>query len=190
MAQDSIGPKGQPQFSGLGAPDMAVDPGLVADYAALVGNRKVGTTAQRLALTGVEVWEELAFGDTSLGIEFTRIGGAWIPDAIQIQKNGVNSIAVGLVQVGIGKVVGSGGAFTGANITFPKPFSSPPVVVASVRGYSSAGAYSDAGLQAATGERASAQTVSASGTQIVVASSTTLSASLDYYFSWTAIGAS
>ena len=77
MAQDSTGPKGQPQFSDLGAPDMAVDPGLVADYAAKVGNRRTGTTAERLALADVDFWEGLAFGDTTLKAEYKVIDGVW-----------------------------------------------------------------------------------------------------------------
>ena len=78
MASESTGAKGQPYFAASGAPQIDVDPGIVADYAALVGNRKIGTTAQRLALTGVEVWPDLHFGDTTNGNEYRRTStGSW-----------------------------------------------------------------------------------------------------------------
>lgn len=78
MASESSGPKDQPYFSSSGAPAIDVDPGLVADYAALVGNRKVLTTAQRLALTGKAVWDGLEVWDTDLKSLFVRDTGAWV----------------------------------------------------------------------------------------------------------------
>ena len=75
MASESRGSKGQPYFAANGAPQIDVDPGIVSDYSAEVGNRKVGTTAQRNALAGDDVWDGLLFGDTSIGVDFRYLAG-------------------------------------------------------------------------------------------------------------------
>ena len=54
MARNSSGSKNQPHYSSSGAPDDAADLTEVADYAAAVGNRKAGTNADRLALSGAD----------------------------------------------------------------------------------------------------------------------------------------
>ncbi|WIA99753.1 hypothetical protein [Curtobacterium sp. MCBA15_012] len=64
MAQDSWGPKHQPQYSGNGVPADAADLSQIANFAALVGNRKVGTSADRAALGADEKWPGLEFYDT------------------------------------------------------------------------------------------------------------------------------
>jgi len=79
MAVDTWGAKNQPQFLDAGAPDIAVDPNAVADYAAKVGNRRVGTTAERTAAAGADLWEGLIWHDTTDGIEYKRLSGAWVP---------------------------------------------------------------------------------------------------------------
>lgn len=85
MAVNSYGAKGQPQFSDTGAPDTAVDPTKVGEYAGAVGNRMVGTTTQRNTLTLLwagfsgGAWEGLRFYDTTLGVEYIRIGSDWVP---------------------------------------------------------------------------------------------------------------
>lgn len=65
MAVDSRGAKNEPQFSDSGAPDIGVDPSAVAEYAAKVGNRRVGSTAERLAATGADLWQGLEWYDTT-----------------------------------------------------------------------------------------------------------------------------
>ncbi|WP_022886353.1 hypothetical protein [Glaciibacter superstes] len=78
-ADATPGAKNQPQFLVGGAPDIGVDENIVADYAAKVGNRRTGTTTERLAATGKDVWEGLLWGDTTDELEYKRTGGAWIP---------------------------------------------------------------------------------------------------------------
>lgn len=98
VADAPAGAKGQPQFLDAGAPDIAVDPNLVADYAALVGNRKVGTTAQQDALAGDLVWEGLLFGNTTDGTErrFTAAGAAEIIGGLkQVLDLGTLTLASG-----------------------------------------------------------------------------------------------
>lgn len=77
MAADSYGAQNQPLFSETGAPQEGTDLSLVSNYAAAVCNRKIGTTAQRTALTGSDRWEGLKFWDTTLDYEFWWDGSAW-----------------------------------------------------------------------------------------------------------------
>lgn len=83
MAANSYLTKGQPQFSDAGAPDTAVDPSLVAQYAGIVGNRIVGTSTQRAAFSGIWAgfsggpWNGLEFEETDTGTVYKRLGGAW-----------------------------------------------------------------------------------------------------------------
>lgn len=78
MVANSYGTKGEPVYDGTGAPDLAVDQSALARFAAEVGNRKVGTRAQRLALTdnpGAQNkrWPGLVFYQTDGADK-----GAWI----------------------------------------------------------------------------------------------------------------
>jgi hypothetical protein len=79
MAQDAVtGPKDQPRFSETGAPEIGTDNTIVADYAALVGNRKVGTLAEMNALTGKKRWPGLAFQTTDgTKGEYVDQGTSW-----------------------------------------------------------------------------------------------------------------
>ena len=83
MASESTGVKDQPYFASNGAPEIDVDPGIVADYAALTGNRKVGSRAERLLLTGKKVWGGLSFYETDFFMEWVipEQGGDWILSA-------------------------------------------------------------------------------------------------------------
>lgn len=80
MAADSYGAKQQPQYSGTGKPQSAADLSEIANYAALVGNRKVGSTAARnQAVTDGNVWEGLEWFDTSDGNLYLLKSGSWLP---------------------------------------------------------------------------------------------------------------
>jgi hypothetical protein len=69
-----------PQYAANGVPADAADLTQVADFAAEVGNRKVGTNADRGALTGDTLWPGLAFGETDTGREFISPDGTtWTP---------------------------------------------------------------------------------------------------------------
>jgi hypothetical protein len=79
MSRDTSGPKNEPQYAGTGAPADAADLSEVATYAALVGNRKVGTTIQRNAATSTtSAWEGLLWGDTTDGLEYRYTSAAWV----------------------------------------------------------------------------------------------------------------
>jgi hypothetical protein len=80
MAQDAVtGPKNEPRFSESGAPEIGTDDTIVAAYAAKVGNKKGGTDAERLALTGKDLWEGLHF-QVSDGTKplWLYTSGAWV----------------------------------------------------------------------------------------------------------------
>lgn len=76
MASSSRNPvSGAPIFRDEDAPDPAVNPTEVAEYAATVGNRGVGSTAQRNAWPYMK--EGFAWGDTTNGNEYVVKNGAW-----------------------------------------------------------------------------------------------------------------
>jgi hypothetical protein len=75
--RDSSGPKNEPQYATSGVPADAADLTELGAYAATVGNRKVGTTSQRTALSGADVWEGLDYWDTTLNVLFRYRSGAW-----------------------------------------------------------------------------------------------------------------
>ena len=93
-ADDTPGPRKQPRFKGTGAPSTAADLNIVGDYAALVGNRKVGTTDERnTATTNGEVWPGLLWRDTTLKTEFIYVDGAtgWV---VYLEDTGWSALAL------------------------------------------------------------------------------------------------
>ncbi len=85
MAQDSFGAKNQPQYAGTGTPADAADLSQISNYAANVGNRKVGTDSARLALAGADLWVGLLFGATDTGVEWVYLSGGWTARSAKIQ---------------------------------------------------------------------------------------------------------
>lgn len=102
-ADDTPGPRKNPRFLGSGAPATAADLNIVSDHAALVGNRKVGTTAERTAATVAgEVWEGLRWKDTDLDLELEYDGAGWIAPPLPlctVRRNATASISSGSFQV-------------------------------------------------------------------------------------------
>lgn len=84
MAADGYGTKGEPEFDDGNAPDTAVDPTLVAQYAGIVGNRIVGTSGERAAFSSIWTgfsggpWNGLEFEETDTGLMYKRISGSWV----------------------------------------------------------------------------------------------------------------
>lgn len=79
MAVDDWGDKNEPIFLASGAPEIDVDPTAVAAYAAKVGNRRVGTNAQRLAATGKDIWPGLFWQETDGNLDgYLRTGSGWV----------------------------------------------------------------------------------------------------------------
>jgi len=129
MTADSYGPKNQPRFDATKPPDLGVDETLVSEFAALVGNRKVGTTAERnsatTATSGKEVWEGLEWEDTTLGGTLVRRNGVWEnagPRASNFQRQGSAdqfSSSATFTAIHDGTIVGAraGTYLVGGNIT-------------------------------------------------------------------------
>lgn len=76
-ADGTPGAKNQPQYLGSGAPATAADMNTLANYAALVGNLKEGTAAERAALTGADVWDGLVFVETDNRRMYMKHSGGW-----------------------------------------------------------------------------------------------------------------
>ena len=76
-ADGTPGSKNQPQYLGTGAPSTASDMNALANYAAKVGNVRVDTNANRLAATGLDVWEGLQWYDTDEKVLYEYSAGAW-----------------------------------------------------------------------------------------------------------------
>lgn len=77
MARDTSGAKNQPQYSPNGAPSDAADLSEVANYAALVGNTKTMTEAERVNLSGADLWDGLEVRTTDTLLRWMRAGGQW-----------------------------------------------------------------------------------------------------------------
>jgi len=77
MARDSSGPKGQPRYDALGVPADAADLTELGDYAALVGNRKALTSAQRQALSGSDRWVGLEVAETDTNLTYIYTAEGW-----------------------------------------------------------------------------------------------------------------
>lgn len=70
------GPKNQPRFDLNDDPDFPTDLTTVSEYAAKVGNSRVGTASERSALTGNDLWNGLLFFETDTGLTY-RYTTAW-----------------------------------------------------------------------------------------------------------------
>lgn len=77
MARDSSGPKNEPQYAALGASADAADLTELGAYAALVGNRKVLTSAQRVALAGLDRWVGLEVLETDTEVRYRYTASGW-----------------------------------------------------------------------------------------------------------------
>lgn len=70
------GTHGSPLYNS--SPQTVADLQAAVDYAALVGNHKVGTTSQRDAASGSEAWDGLFWSDTTDGKTYKRVSGGWV----------------------------------------------------------------------------------------------------------------
>src|SRR5680860_1147468 len=77
MTATSWGPKNEPEFADGDAPDVALNPKQAAAYAGKVGNRRVGTTAERNAAAGNDLWVGLLWGDTTIDAEYKYTDTGW-----------------------------------------------------------------------------------------------------------------
>lgn len=127
MAASSFDPQdGHPIFADGDAPDVARNPTEVAEYAAKVGNRLIGTTAQREAYQYGR--EGVSWYDTTANRLYTHNGTAFIGE--KLRQSGTHTITN----------VSGGGSDSGIfwtgqqTVTFPVPYSTPPNITATAIG--------------------------------------------------------
>lgn len=77
MARDTSGPKNEPRYAATGIPADAADLTELGAYAALVGNRKVLTNTQRVALAGADRWVGLEVYETDTDVSYRYTAGGW-----------------------------------------------------------------------------------------------------------------
>lgn len=119
-------------------------------------------------------------------------GTSWAPvDLVNRQLDGTNSIITGRTQAGIGKITGNNTATISEVVTFPVPFKTGtiPMVIVNYMGSRTAGAFNAAGLSSGV---AAAQGVIVSASQFtaLINAGGSLPNTLDFYYSWIAIGES
>ncbi|TFD27530.1 gp53-like domain-containing protein [Cryobacterium cryoconiti] len=108
-ASTAVGPRGQLRFNVLEGPDLGVDEELLSDQCAEIGTRRVGTTADRNALSGAKKFVGLLWGDTTDNLEYRYTSTGW-------------KKVTGLIRGGVGAGTSSqGGDIT---VTFSSPFTS------------------------------------------------------------------
>lgn len=113
MSVSSRGSHGEPQFVSSGnLPTFPADLTEVSNFARLVGNRKVGTSSERTALTGSALWNGLEFHETDTGLSYHRQAGGWIR-----QPSGLNGI---ILKSGVSNVTTNGSG--DGSISFPSAF--------------------------------------------------------------------
>lgn len=72
------GPHNQPRWDVNDEADFAADLTEVSEFAAKVGNTRVGTTNQRNATAGADLWEGLRWYDTTTDLVYTYNGSGWL----------------------------------------------------------------------------------------------------------------
>jgi hypothetical protein len=71
------GPRNQPRFDTNDDADFAADLTTVGEYAATFALRRTGTSTQRAALSGNDVYEGLYFWETDTKSGYLLVGGTW-----------------------------------------------------------------------------------------------------------------
>lgn len=161
-----------------------------ADYAASVGNHRIGTTAARTALTTKP--QGLTYGDQTDGrlYMWDSVGWSLVFEPMNSQSDTTNSTIVARTQIGYGKVIGSATSDMNKTVTFPVAFSAIPVVSVNFLGYRATGAFNLSGLTGNTPPLTCAgSSVSTTAFQAYLSiRAGNLAAANDFYYSWIAIG--
>jgi hypothetical protein len=159
------------------------------EYTALTGGAIwVRNSTELAALTGFPASTKAYRIDN--GITYAGTGWAIELAYEHLQTDTTNSVRGVLQQSGIGKIAGAASPTLSEAVTFPVAFSGVPVVVSSMLGQRTAGAFNPAGLTASQSLLANPQIPSTTGfTQYIYqATGGNLSAANDYYYAWIARG--
>lgn len=182
-------PKGGPLFNAT--PQTVADLNAGRAFTEKVGNRRVGTTTERNAATGTEVWEGLEWADTTEDRVYIYLDGGWVLlfERMWVQADTTNSQVATRWQRGKGKIQGNNTAQLTKAVTFPIAFSSPPDVFVSYIGYRGTSTYNPVGLAVGSAQRTSPMAVTNTGFTAYINSDSSLVNTTDFYFSWLAVGA-
>jgi len=120
-------------------------------------------------------------------------GAVWeqTGSSIQLKMGTVESVITSTPQRGIQKITGAAAPKVSITVTFPVAYASIPVVLATAVGGRTSGAFNPSGLATVSGtEVVSVYAVTTTGFTVDVSrtNNNNLSASFDYYFSWSADG--
>lgn len=100
MASQGTGDKGQPTYDSNYPPSDAADLTEVAQYAADVGNARVGSTSERTAFSNNgNATEGLAWRDTTLKRTFYWESGAWVLEVWGTLLDSLKTNATGFLRV-------------------------------------------------------------------------------------------
>lgn len=107
----TVNAKGLHTIVGNPAPSFRADLNDLAADINTVGNRKIGTTAQRnTATTAGFVWEGLQWFDTDLGAQLVYVGGVWVDSRV----TGPVSYSPVWSTTGTAPAIGTGGFVNGS----------------------------------------------------------------------------
>jgi len=156
-----------------------------------------GATVPFRTKTALDLWttaqkdqQAVVLADSS---RFRYTGSAWeqTGSTVQLKMGTVESVITSTPQRGVGKIAGTSGTRIDVAVTFPVAYASVPVVTAAAIGGRANGAFNAVALATVSGlEVVSLGTITTTGFTIYLSKSNgaTLSASFDYYFSWSADG--
>lgn len=127
--------------------------------------------------------------DLSTGFEYVRFGSVWGRGNVgNRQLDTTNSTVAQVTQVGNGIIAGNGTAFISETVTFPVPFSGTPIITVSSNG-SRNGVYDPTGGLNPGAVFATHAAKSTTGFTVgLAAPGAALSAGVNWYYDWIAVG--
>jgi hypothetical protein len=146
-----------------------------------------GTFSGLMQLVTEALSARLALDTTALGSADTRLDTLEDHDLERRQLDTTNSEAALLTQSGIGKITGTGATSASEAVTFPEAFSAVPVVVLNYIGYRNTAAFNPLGLSQSGAIAHGALVPSTAGFTAWLGGAT-LANTIDWYYSWIAIG--
>lgn len=125
---------------------------------------------------------------TQFGVDRGRLTTLEGHEVQRRQLDTTNSSLVPLIQSGIGKIQGNNTTGISEAVTFPVAFSAAPVVLLNYIGYRATGAFNPIGLSFGGALAASAAQPATNQFLASIFGSGAFSNTLDWYYSWIAIG--
>jgi len=86
MAVDDRGERNRPIYAGVGAPADAEDLTYLGQLITILGTRRAGTSAERLALGNEWLFDGLEWAETDTGLVWRCVSGAWVIGAAMLPR--------------------------------------------------------------------------------------------------------